>query len=263
MLSVKGVHKSFGGIKALRGVSLKVEQGSITGLIGPNGSGKTTLFNVISGFYPKDAGEITFKGRRIDGLPPHEIARMGLCRTFQISRIPQRMTVLENMLLAPQGQLGEGVMGALLRRRRVLSQERANLEKALSLLELVGLYDWRNEYSGNLSGGQKKLLSLARVLMADPELILLDEPTAGVNPTLIKSLLEVIQRLKDERGKTFLVIEHNMRVISSICDHVYVLNFGEIIAEGPPEEVQRSEKVLEAYLGRGRESGGHSSGGRP
>jgi len=252
MLTVKDVHKSFGGLKALNGVSLEVERGSITGLIGPNGSGKTTLFNVISGFYPKDKGEIYFKGRRIDGLPPHKIAKMGLCRTFQISQIPQRMTVLENMLLAPQGQLGEGVLSALFRYRRVAQQERAYLEKALSLLELVGLFDWRNEYSGNLSGGQKKLLSLARVLMADPDLILLDEPTAGVNPTLIRSLLEVIERLRDEEGKTFLVIEHNMRVISSICNKVYVLNFGEVIAEGTPEEIQRSERVLQAYLGRKR-----------
>ena len=252
MLTVKDVHKSFGGLKALNGVSLEVEGGSITGLIGPNGSGKTTLFNVISGFYPKDKGEIYFKGRRIDGLPPHKIARMGLCRTFQISQIPQRMTVLENMLLAPQGQLGEGLLGALFRYRRVARQERALLRKALHLLELVGLFDWRNEYSGNLSGGQKKLLSLARVLMADPDLILLDEPTAGVNPTLIRSLLEVIERLRDEEGKTFLVIEHNMKVISSICNKVYVLNFGEVIAEGTPEEIQRSERVLQAYLGRKR-----------
>jgi len=252
MLTVKDVHKSFGGLKALNGVSLEVEGGSITGLIGPNGSGKTTLFNVISGFYPKDKGEIYFKGRRIDGLPPHKIARMGLCRTFQISQIPQRMTVLENMLLAPQGQLGEGLLGALFRYRRVARQERALLRKALHLLELVGLFDWRNEYSGNLSGGQKKLLSLARVLMADPDLILLDEPTAGVNPTLIRSLLEVIERLRDEEGKTFLVIEHNMKVISSICNKVYVLNFGEVIAEGSPEEIQRSERVLQAYLGRKR-----------
>jgi ABC-type branched-subunit amino acid transport system ATPase component len=250
MLIVREVHKSFGGLKALNGVSLEVERGSITGLIGPNGSGKTTLFNIISGFYAKDAGEIYFKGRRIDGLPPHKIARMGLCRTFQISQIPQRMTVLENMLLAPQGQLGEGVINALFRYRKVLRQERANLEEALSLLELVGLFDSRNEYAGNLSGGQKKLLSLARILMADPDLILLDEPTAGVNPTLIKSLLEVIKRLQSERGKTFLVIEHNMKVISGICNHVYVLNFGEVIAEGTPDEVQRSEEVLEAYLGR-------------
>lgn len=250
MLIVKDVHKSFGGLKALNGVSLEVESGSITGVIGPNGSGKTTLFNVISGFYPKDKGEIYFKGRRIDGLPPHKIAKMGLCRTFQISQIPQKMTVLENMLLAPQGQLGEGILGALLRYRQVARQERAYLRKALSLLELVGLLDWGNEYAGNLSGGQKKLLSLARVLMADPELILLDEPTAGVNPTLIRDLLEVIGRLQDEEGKTFLVIEHNMKVISSICDRVYVLNFGEIIAEGTPEEIQQSERVLQAYLGR-------------
>ncbi len=250
MLIVKGIHKSFGGLKALNGVSLEVEKGSITGLIGPNGSGKTTLFNIMSGFYTKDRGEIYFKGRRIDGLPPHEIARRGLCRTFQISQSPQGMTVLENMLLAPQGQLGEGVVNALLRYRKILSQERANFERARSLLELVGLLDLRDEYAGNLSGGQKKLLSLARILMADPDLILLDEPTAGVNPTLTKSLLGVIKKLQSEREKTFLAIEHNMKVISGICNKVVALNFGKVIAEGTPEEVQKSEEVLEAYLGK-------------
>lgn len=250
MLTVKGICKSFGGLQVLKKVSLEVEQGSITGLIGPNGSGKTTLFNIISGFYSKDAGEICFMGRRIDSLPSHEIARRGLCRTFQITRVPQQMTVLENMLLAPQGQLGEGVINILLHYRKVLRQERTNLERALSLLELVGLLDWRNEYAGRLSGGQKKLLSLARILMADTKLILLDEPTAGVNPTLIKGLVEVIKRLQRERGKTFLVVEHNMKVVSHICNEVYVLNFGEVIAQGTPEQVQRSDRVLQAYLGK-------------
>jgi ABC-type branched-subunit amino acid transport system ATPase component len=254
MLVVKDVHKSFGGLKALNGVSLQVEPGSITGLIGPNGSGKTTLFNLISGFYAPDRGEIHFQGRRIDGLPPHTIAEMGLCRTFQISQIPERMTVLENLLLAPRGQPGEGVLNALFRYRQVLQQERAYLEKALSLLEIVGLLDWRDEYASELSGGQKKLLSLARVLMADPDLLLLDEPTAGVNPALIEHLLEVIRRLRDEEGKTFFIIEHNMKVISRLCDKVYVLNFGELLAEGTPEEVQQSEEVLQAYLGRGKEA---------
>ncbi len=247
MLKVINVHKSFGGLKALDGVSLEVERGSITGLIGPNGSGKTTLFNVISGFYPKDAGEIYLKGERIDELPPNEVAGKGLCRSFQISQAPEKMTVLENMLLAPKGQMGEGLWCALFGRKRLQHQERHNLEKALYYLRSVELIDLSNEYAGNLSGGQKKLLALGRILMADPEIILLDEPTAGVNPTLSKSLMRLIEDLR-KQGKTFFFVEHNMKVISDICDKVYVLDFGRKIAEGTPPEIQQNEDVLEAYL---------------
>jgi ABC-type branched-subunit amino acid transport system ATPase component len=238
VLKVSDVHKSFEGIKALDGVSLEVEGGSITGLIGPNGSGKTTLFNVISGFFPKDAGEIYLKGEKIDELSPSEVSRKGLCRTFQI---------LENMLLAPKDQMGEGLWNALFEKKRVLQQEKQNLEMALSLLGAVELADLRNEYAGNLSGGQKKLLALGRILMADPEIILLDEPTAGVNPTLIKSLMRLIEDLRNE-GKTFFFVEHNMKVISDICDKVHVLDFGRKIAEGTPREIQQNQEVLEAYL---------------
>jgi ABC-type branched-subunit amino acid transport system ATPase component len=247
MLKVVDVHKSFGGIMALDGVSLEVERGSITGLIGPNGSGKSTLFNIISGFHPKDAGEIYLKGQRIDDLPPDAVARKGVGRTFQISQAPAKMTVLENMLLAPKGQMGEGLWNALFGRRRVLHQEKHNVENALDLLRSVELIDLRNEYTGNLSGGQKKLLSLGRILMAEPEIILLDEPTAGVNPTLTKSLMRLIDDLR-KGGKTFFFVEHNMKVISDICDKVYVLDFGKKIAEGTPREIQENEEVLEAYL---------------
>ncbi len=247
MLRVVDVHKSFGGIMALDGVCLEVERESITGLIGPNGSGKTTLFNVISAFHPKDAGAIYLKGDRIDQLPPDEVARKGVGRTFQISQAPERMTVLENMLLAPKGQMGEGLWYVFFGRKRVLQQERHHVEKALDLLRSVELIDLRNECAGNLSGGQKKLLDLARILMADPEIILLDEPTAGVNPTLIKSLMRLIEDLRRE-GKTFFFVEHNMKVISDICDKVYVLDFGKKIAEGTPREIQENEEVLEAYL---------------
>ena len=247
MLKVVDVHKSFGGIMALDGVSLDVERGSITGLIGPNGSGKSTLFNIISGFHPKDAGEIYLKGQRIDDLPPDAVARKGVGRTFQISQAPAKMTVLENMLLAPKGQMGEGLWNALFGRRRVLHQEKHNVENALDLLRSVELIDLRNEYTGNLSGGQKKLLSLGRILMAEPEIILLDEPTAGVNPTLTKSLMRLIDDLR-KGGKTFFFVEHNMKVISDICDKVYVLDFGKKIAEGTPREIQENEEVLEAYL---------------
>lgn len=247
MLSVKNIHKSFGGLEVLKGVSLEVEAHSITGLVGPNGSGKTTLFNIISGLYTKGAGEILFKGEKIDGLSPSVRAKKGLCRTFQVSKAPAKMTVLENMLLAARNQTGEAVTGALFRWRRVSGMEKANFKKALELLELVRLRALANEYAANLSGGQKKLLALARALMADSQLLLLDEPAAGVNPTLTLELLGVIENLR-KKDKTFLIIEHNMKVISAVCDRVYVLDSGEKIAEGTPEEIQRNEKVLKAYL---------------
>jgi len=250
MLVVKNVYKSFGGLRAVDGVSLKVAKGSISGLIGPNGSGKTTLFNIISGFYKKDAGEIYFKGERIDDLNPYKIANKGLARTFQISKIPERMTVLENMLLAPKDQAGEDVINIFLKPHQILKQEEVNLEKALSTIELIRLTNLRNEYAGNLSGGQKKLLSLGRILMNDPDLILLDEITAGINPTLVKDLIGVIKDIQSERGKTFFLIEHNMKVIGSLCDKVYVMNFGKKIAEGAPGEIQKNKEVLEAYLTR-------------
>jgi len=253
MLAVKNVYKSFGGIKALNGVSLKVETGSIVGLIGPNGSGKTTLFNVISGFYSRDSGEIYFKGERIDDFPPYEIAMRGLSRTFQISKAPRRMTVLENMFLAYKEQIGEGVLSALFRWGQISKQERVNLEKALTILELTGLKNSSNEYAGNLSGGQQKLLSLSRMMVADSDLILLDEPTAGINLTLVAELMKLIKHFQVKENKTFFIVEHNMRVISEICDMVYVLDSGKNIAKGEPEKIQKDEKVLKAYLGTVKE----------
>jgi len=248
MLRLENVHKSFGGIVALHGVSFNVEPNTITGLIGPNGSGKSTSFNVISGFYGKDRGEIYFQGKKIEDIEPYEIAMMGIGRTFQISEAPEKMTVLENFLLAPKNQIGEGVFDVFLHPKKIKKEGRKHLKKAFEILELIQLHDLRNEYAGNLSGGQKKLLSLGRILMSDPMLILLDEPTAGVNPTLIKDLIVAIKNLRDEKGKTILLVEHNMKVISEICDWVIVLDYGKKIAEGTPEEIQKNEKVLEAYL---------------
>jgi ABC-type branched-subunit amino acid transport system ATPase component len=249
MLIVENIYKNFGGIRALNGASLEVKANSIVGLIGPNGSGKTTLFNIISGFYSADSGEIRYKGENINGFPSYRIARKGLVRTFQISKAPKEMTVLENMLLACEQQIGENALGALSRRKQIRRQERENVEKALSLLEFTGIAHLANEYSGNLSGGQQKLLSLSRILIRNPDLILLDEPTAGVNPTLTKKFVNFIRDLKIQRGKTFLLVEHDMNFIRSICDKVFVLDAGEKIAEGEPEEIQKNERVLEAYLG--------------
>ena len=248
MLRVEDVYKSFGGVQALSGVSFQVEPESITGLIGPNGSGKSTCFNVISGFYSKDRGNIYFQGEKLEHLEPFEIARKGIGRTFQISEAPEKMTVMENLLLAPRNQTGEGVFNVFFRSARIRQETDEHLQEIDGILKLVQLYDLRNEYAGNLSGGQKKLLSLGRILLSDPTLILLDEPTAGVNPTLINDLMVAVKKLRDERGKTILLVEHNMKVISQICNKVIVLDFGRKIAEGTPREIQNNEKVLEAYL---------------
>lgn len=248
MLKVENVHKNFGGILALNGVCFAVEPNSITGLIGPNGSGKSTLFNVISGFYSKYSGEIYFKGEEIRGIEPYSIAMQGIGRTFQISEVPEKMTVLENLLLAPKRQLGEGIFNVFLHPLKIKIENEKHLKNAYEILELVQLFHLRNEYAENLSGGQKKLLSLGRILMSDPALLLLDEPTAGVNPTLVKDLMIAIRNLRDEKGITILLVEHNMKVISQICDRVIVLDFGKKIAEGTPEEIQKNEEVLEAYL---------------
>jgi len=250
ILTVKDVHKNFGVFSALNGVSLNVNEDLITGLIGPNGSGKTTLFNVISGFYRKDKGSIKFRGEEISGLDPNEIAQKGLVRSFQIPKIPDKMTVLENMLLASKTLVGERVLDTVFKVKAIKRTEYSALKKAFSLLELTGLKELSNEYATNLSGGQKKLLSLGRILMSDPDLILLDEPTAGVNPTLSKELLNVIKTLSKKEKKSFLIIEHNMAAVSEICDKVIVLASGKKLTEGTPEEVQNDEGVLDAYLSR-------------
>jgi ABC-type branched-subunit amino acid transport system ATPase component len=248
LLEVSKVSKSFGGIKALQDVSLSFEKGCILGLIGPNGSGKTTLLNCISGFYSPDSGRITFNGKAIQGLPPDRIARGGLCRTFQATLNPSRMTVMENMLLGPQKQLGEQLFRTIISLGAVRRQERENRERAYGILELVKLNRHMDEYAGNLSGGQKKLLALAQILMAQPKLILLDEPVAGVNPKLIGEIIDVIRHLQQD-GQNFLVIEHNMRTIRDLCDRVCVLNAGKVLATGGVQETLAQEDVLRAYLG--------------
>jgi len=248
MLEVMNLEKNFGGIKAVDGCSLKVEQGSITGLIGPNGAGKTTLFNLITGFYAPDAGKIWFNGEIISGLSPHKIARRALTRTFQIPRELREMTVLENLMVVPENQVGERIWNSFFRPGVVRRQEREIRDEALGVLEFVELIDLANEYAKNLSSGQKKLLELARTLMAEPKMILLDEPGAGVNPTLMKKLTRNIENLR-QRGKTFFLIEHDMDLIMNLCDTVIVMNKGRQLAEGTPDEIKKNESVLEAYLG--------------
>ncbi len=252
MLSVRDVEKSFGGIRAVNGCSLEVERQSIVGIMGPNGAGKTTLFNIISGFEQPDRGAIVFKGENIEAKNSFEIARMGLIRTFQLTKVLSRMTVEENLLLAPKYQQGERIWNVWLRAREVRREEESNRARAHSLLRLFGLLPLKEEYAGALSGGQKRLLELARALMAEPDMLLLDEPFSGVNPTLGNKLLNHIKELRDRFNMTILIIEHDMHVIMRLCDYIYVLNRGRVIASGTPEEVQNDERVLDAYLGGGQ-----------
>ena len=249
ILEIKDVVKHFGGIRAVNHCSFQVQPGTITGLIGPNGAGKTTLFNLVTGFLKCTIGQILFDGKRIDGLGPHEIFRHGVVRTFQIPRELKRMTVLENLMLVPSNQHGERLWNSWVLPWRVNRQEREIEEQALEVLRFVNLIDLKNEYADNLSSGQKKLLELARTLMAEPRLVLLDEPGAGVNPTLMKQLVEYIRRACYEKGLTFLLIEHDMDLVMSLCDPIIVMCNGENIMEGSPEDVRRDERVLEAYLG--------------
>jgi ABC-type branched-subunit amino acid transport system ATPase component len=250
-LQVDGVRMTFGGITALDGVSLAVEPGRVHGLIGPNGSGKTTLFNIITGFLRPTAGQVHFRSETLTGLRPEKIAQRGLVRTFQSSLNPPQMTVMENMLLGPLGQIGEGILNTVLQYRRMRAQERANEEKAWRILAMVNMSHQADTFVSELSGGQKKLLSLAQTLMLEPHLILLDEPVAGVNPKLIDDILDVIDRLRGD-GYNFLIVEHNMRVVRRICDRIHVLDAGQVLAEGEPHETLQREEVLEAYLGTHR-----------
>jgi ABC-type branched-subunit amino acid transport system ATPase component len=228
ILEVRDVRKRFGGVQALSGCSFSVADREIVGLIGPNGSGKTTLFNILVGYIPLDGGRILFRGESIVGLRPYQVARRGIGRTFQITRIFQKMTLLENLLLP--------------------AREESATKKAHELLELVGLSEFVNEYANDLSFGQQRLLSIIQVLMLDPALVLLDEPAAGVNPTMQNRIVDLVHHLNRD-GRTFVIIEHNMDLIMNNCQRIIVLNMGEKIAEGPPEAVRSDPTVLTAYFG--------------
>ncbi|MGB2926116.1 MAG: ABC transporter ATP-binding protein [Limnothrix sp.] len=248
LLQASGLYKSFGGIHAVQNANINVPQGSITGLIGPNGAGKTTLFNLLSNFIPSDKGKVVFNGQEVQNLPPHAIASKGFVRTFQVARVLSRLSVLENMLLAAQHQTGENFLKVWFQPGNIRRQESKNREKAMTILESVGLDAKAQDYAGALSGGQRKLLEIARAMMSDPKLILLDEPAAGVNPTLINQICDHILRWNDQ-GISFLVIEHNMDVVMSLCNHIWVLAEGTNLADGTPQAIQNNAEVLEAYLG--------------
>ncbi|MFC7227184.1 ABC transporter ATP-binding protein [Salinirubellus salinus] len=249
-LRVQNLRKTFGGITAVDDTTFSVEEGSLTGLIGPNGAGKSTTFNCITGVHTPTSGNVYFKDEDITGLEPHQIANRGLVRTFQIARELEEMTVLENLMLAPRGQLGESMVRSVLPGLRddVVEQETELRERVWEMLEFFEIDHLAGEYAGNLSGGQRKLLEMARALMTDPEMVLLDEPLAGVNPTLEEKLLERIHELREE-GYTFLLVEHDMDVIMNNCEHVIVMHQGTVLAEGAPEDIRNNEQVIEAYLG--------------
>ena len=242
VLEVEGLTKSFGGVVANHELSLRVERGSITGLIGPNGSGKTTLFNSIVGFHPIDGGSIRFEGREISRLGVQQIARLGLVRNFQQTRVFRAMNCVDNMLVAAP-QRGQAWRDMFARRPRAL------VAKAEALLDFVGLAAKRRLPAGSLSFGQQRLLELAMALMNEPRLLLLDEPTAGINPTLINGLIDRLKSANREFGVTLLVIEHNMRVIMNLAGYVYCMARGALLAAGPPETIQRDQRVIDAYLG--------------
>src|SRR4030042_1581933 len=249
ILEIRDVVKDFEGIRAVNHFSFHVKRGAITGLIGPNGAGKTTLFNLITGFLRCTSGQIFSARERIDGLPPHDIFRRGIVRTFQIPRELKRMAVIENLMLVPGRQIGEHIWGSWFLPWRVQRQEQEIEARAIDVLRFVNLIHLKNEYADNLSSGQKKLLELARTLMAEPQLVLLDEPGAGVNPTLLNQLVEDIRRSCAEKNLTFLVIEKEMDLIMRLCNPIIVMSNGQKIMEGSPYEVQRDQRVLEAYLG--------------
>ena len=247
LLEAQGVSRSFGGLKALDDCSLSVERGSITGLIGPNGSGKTTLFNVITGYVKADAGTVSFEGRDITRARPNVVFALGIGRTFQLTRIFSRLSVIENMLVATQRD--ESWLRGLTRSK----SSKSELDAAMQWLEFVGLSKLADLPAGSLSYGQRKLLELAYVLVADPDVILLDEPAGGVNLTLINEIVEKIRTL-NQSGKTFLIVEHNMEFVMNLCDTVTVMHQGSALVTGAPAEVRSNPLVLDAYLGGGDEA---------
>lgn len=249
MLNVDRVVKSFGGVRALDGCSLSIEKGKITGLIGPNGAGKTTLFNIVAGAYPPTSGQVHFDGSDITGVAAHRLFHKGIVRTFQIPQEFGRLTVLENLMTVPVRQTGERLLPLWIQRGRVAFEESVLHAQAEEQLRFLGLHGVRDELAQNLSGGQKKLLELGRAMMAEPRLLLLDEPGAGVNPTLLAELGERIRTLNRERGYTICVIEHNMELVGSLCDHVFVLAEGQRLAEGSLNSIRSNRQVLDAYLG--------------
>ena len=251
MIRVEDLHMHFGGIRAVDGVSLEIASGTITGLIGPNGAGKTTLFNIIAGLHKPTAGHVFLDGDDVTGLPPHALFAKGLLRTFQIAHEFSTLTVRENLMMVPDGQPGERLLYTWLRPATVRAQEAAVRAKADEVIDFLQIAHVADEYAGNLSGGQKKLLELGRTMMVDAKIVFLDEVGAGVNRTLLNTIGDAILRLNQERGYTICMIEHDMDFISRLCDPVIVMAGGTVLAQGSADAVKANEDVIEAYLGTG------------
>ncbi|MGH6903045.1 MAG: ABC transporter ATP-binding protein [Geminicoccaceae bacterium] len=249
MIVIDKVSRRFGGIVAVDECSFEIKTGTITGLIGPNGAGKTTLFNIIAGFMPPTGGRILLDHRDVTGLPPHRLFHLGLVRTFQIPHEFARMTTLENLMVVPPGQAGESLVNAWFRPWRVALREREVRRRAEEVLEFLSLERLRDELAGNLSGGQKKLLELGRALMSGCRIVLLDEPGAGVNRTLLARLVDSIRTLNRDHGYTFCIVEHDMDLIAQLCDPVIVMTEGRVLTQGRFDEVRQNREVLDAYLG--------------
>lgn len=250
ILEGRNITKTFGGVTAVDDCSIEVPDGVIAGLIGPNAAGKTTLFNVMTGFYKPDSGKVIFKGKDITGRSPHQIAQEGMVRSFQIMRVLSRLTVLENVMLANPNQTGESLRNLLLKPNKIRDQEESVRERAVEILQMLDLDDKKDEYAGTLSGGQRRLLELGRCLMASPEMLLLDEPTGGVNPALIEDIMDHLKYINNQ-GVTIFIVEHNIRTIMELSEVVFVMSNGKKISEGTPEEIMEDEEVIDAYLGQG------------
>ena len=250
MLQISKINKSFGGLKVLNNLSLKIEKGSITGLIGPNGAGKTTLFNVINGSIKPDSGSVQLNNYELIGLQPHELFEIGVLRTFQIPHEFFSLTVLDNLLVVPPNKIGEMFFGQWFFEKKIKKIEEINVKKAQDILNILGLSHLEKEYAGNLSGGQKKLLELGRVMMVEPEIILLDEVGAGVNKTLLKKISNIIKKLNKEKKYTFIMIEHDLDFISKLCDTIIVMAEGQFLTQGNIQQIKSNQKVIDIYLGK-------------
>ena len=251
ILNVQNIVKRFGGLVALNDCTIDIKKGSITGIIGPNGSGKSTLFNVITGQLKPESGEVFYRGQNITGLEPYQLFERGMLRTFQIAHEFTNMTVIENLMVVPGNQSGENLLYSLVNRRRIQEEDEVIKQKANEVLEFLKIDHLRNELAGNLSGGQKKLLELARTMMVDAKIVFLDEVGAGVHKTLLKDIADSIERLNKEKGYTFCMIEHDFDLISRLCDPIIVLAEGSVLFKGTSSEIKSNDEVIESYLGRG------------